>query len=107
MNAHNANYRGKFGGHWIFLLHRINKNGAVTIWFWSYIKRQRKDNFGVASLRHTDNAYNDNQTKEQDIGKYEHMMGALNPMKCKLTCEEVEYLGHVLIAQVLKPNTGN
>ena len=31
----------------------------------------------------------------------------LNPMKCKLMCEEVEYLRHVLTAQVLKPNTRN
>jgi len=29
----------------------------------------------------------------------------LNPKKCKFMCEEVEYLGHVVTAQGLKPNT--
>ena len=32
-----------------------DKNGAVTKRLWSHIKRQRKDNFCVASLRHNDN----------------------------------------------------
>ena len=37
---------------------------------WSYIKRQWKDNFGVASLRHNDNIYNDNHTKARLLNNY-------------------------------------
>jgi len=37
---------------------------------WSYIKKQRKDNFSVASLRQDNNTYNDNQTKAQMLNNY-------------------------------------
>ena len=48
-----------------------DKNGAVAKRLWSYIKDNgRKDNFGVASLRHNGNAYNDNQTKAQLLNNY-------------------------------------
>ena len=47
-----------------------DKNGAITKRLWSYIKRQRKDKFGVFSLRHNDNIYNDNHTKAQLLNNY-------------------------------------
>ena len=44
-------------------------NGGITKWLWFYIKKQRKDNFGVASLKH-DNVYNDNQMKAELLNNY-------------------------------------
>jgi len=44
-------------------------NGGITKWLWFYIKKQGKDNFGVASLKH-DNVYNDYQMKAELLNNY-------------------------------------
>ena len=45
-------------------------DGGITKWLWSYIKAQRKDNFGVTSLKHNENAYNDNQMRAELLNNY-------------------------------------
>jgi len=45
-------------------------NGKITKRLWSYIKKKRKDNFGVASLKHNDNVFNDKKMKAELLNNY-------------------------------------
>jgi len=47
-----------------------DRNGRITKRLWSYIKKQRKDNLGVTSLRHNDSTYNHDRTKAQLLNNY-------------------------------------
>ena len=48
----------------------IDSTGSITKRLWTYIKKQRKDNCGVASLKHEGNIHNDSLTKAQLLNKY-------------------------------------
>jgi len=56
--------------HLTYIASLTDKNGTITKQFWSYIKKQWKDNFGVASLKQDNNTYNDSQTKAQLLNYY-------------------------------------
>ena len=45
-------------------------NGEITKRLWPYIKNQWKDNFGVASLKHNDDVYDDNRMKAELLNNY-------------------------------------
>ena len=48
----------------------IDSTGSITKRLWTYIKKQRNDNCGVASLKHEGNIHNDSLTKAQLLNKY-------------------------------------